>query len=38
LRQRVREAIGTATWAYAVGDDAFEAQGLRMIDEALAPA
>jgi tRNA A-37 threonylcarbamoyl transferase component Bud32 len=38
LRQRVREAIGTATWAYAVGDADFEAQGLRMIDEALAPA
>jgi tRNA A-37 threonylcarbamoyl transferase component Bud32 len=38
FRQRVREAIGTAAWAHAVGDEAFEAQGLRMVDEALAPA
>ncbi|HTJ32571.1 MAG TPA: aminoglycoside phosphotransferase family protein [Dactylosporangium sp.] len=34
-RHRVREAIGTATWAYRVGDEQFEAQGHRMIDEAL---
>ncbi|SDS52299.1 phosphotransferase [Actinoplanes derwentensis] len=30
---RVREAIGTACWAYAVGDEVFEAQGHRMIAE-----
>jgi hypothetical protein len=35
-RIRVREAIGTAVWAHLVGDDAFEAQGHRMIAEALA--
>ena len=34
-RTRVREAIGTATWAFEVGDEAFEAQGHRMIAEAL---
>ncbi|GAA4264064.1 aminoglycoside phosphotransferase family protein [Dactylosporangium darangshiense] len=34
-RNRVREAIGTATWAYRVGDEQFEAQGHRMIAEAL---
>ena len=36
LRLRVREAIGTATWAFGVGDEPFEAQGHRMIAEALA--
>jgi hypothetical protein len=35
-RQRIREAIGTATWAYGVRDESFEAQGHRMIAEALA--
>jgi len=35
-RTLVREAIGTAGWAHQVGDDAFEAQGLRMIAEALS--
>jgi aminoglycoside/choline kinase family phosphotransferase len=35
LRNRVREAIGTATWAYAVGDEPFEAQGHRMIADVL---
>ncbi len=35
-RTRVREAIGTAGWAYGVGDEAFEAQGHRMIAEVLA--
>ncbi|WP_426512680.1 phosphotransferase family protein [Dactylosporangium sp. McL0621] len=35
-RNRVREAIGTACWAYQVGDEGFEAQGHRMIAEALA--
>lgn len=36
-RQQVREAIGTAVWAHLVGDERFEAQGHRMIAEALAP-
>ncbi|MGW5558483.1 phosphotransferase [Micromonospora sp. NPDC003944] len=36
FRTRVREAVGTAAWAYRVGDEAFEAQGHRMIAEALA--
>jgi len=35
-RARVREAIGTAAWARQVGDEAFEAQGHRMIVEALS--
>lgn len=35
-RTLVREAVGTAGWAHQVGDDAFEAQGLRMIAEALS--
>lgn len=35
-RARVREAIGTATWAHQVGDEAFEAQGHEMIAAALA--
>jgi aminoglycoside phosphotransferase (APT) family kinase protein len=35
-RTRVREAIGTAAWAYQVGEEAFEAQGHRMITEALS--
>lgn len=35
-RTRIREAIGTAVWAYRVGDEGFEAQGHRMIAEALA--
>jgi hypothetical protein len=35
-RTLVREAIGTAAWAYKVGDAAFEAQGHRMIAEAIA--
>jgi hypothetical protein len=34
-RTRVREAIGTAAWAYRVRAEAFEAQGHRMIVEAL---
>lgn len=34
-RTRVREAIGTAAWAHRVGDEAFEAQGHRMIAEVL---
>lgn len=36
FRTRVHEAIGTATWAHQVGDETFEAQGHRMIAEALA--
>ena len=35
-RQRVREAVGTAVWARQVGDEEFEAQGHRMIADALA--
>lgn len=34
-RARVREAIGTTAWAHQVGDEAFEAQGHRMIAEVL---
>jgi hypothetical protein len=35
-RNRIREAIGTAAWAYRVGDEPFEAQGHRMIAGALS--
>lgn len=35
-RQRIREAIGTAVWAYQVGSEPFEQQGHRMIAEVLA--
>lgn len=35
-RNRIREAIGTAIWAYHVGDNRFEQQGHRMLAEALA--
>ncbi len=35
-RNQVREAIGTAVWAYRVGDERFEAQGHRMIVDALS--
>lgn len=35
-RHRVREAIGTACWSHAVGDEGFERQGLRMNDAALS--
>jgi hypothetical protein len=35
-RHRLREAIGTAAWAYQVGDEAFEQQGHRMITAALS--
>lgn len=31
----LREAIGTAAWAFQVHDEAFEKQGLRMLEEAL---
>ena len=34
-RTLLREAIGTATWAYQVGDQPFEEQGHRMIHQAL---
>lgn len=37
-RMQVREAIGTAAWAFRVGDQLFEAQGHRMIAEALEVA
>lgn len=32
---QLREAVGTAVWAYAVHDEAFEAQGHRMLRDAL---
>ncbi|GAA5149125.1 hypothetical protein GCM10025768_11840 [Microbacterium pseudoresistens] len=32
---QLREAVGTAVWAFRVGDEAFEAQGHRMLAEAL---
>ena len=35
-RARLREAIGTACWAWQVGDEAFEQQGHRMIHHALS--
>lgn len=35
-RQRMLEAVGTATWAYQVGDERFEQQGHRMIADVLA--
>lgn len=35
-RNQIREAIGTAVWAYQVGAERFEQQGHRMITEALA--
>lgn len=35
-RERFREAIGTAVWGYRVGDEHFERQGHRMIEEVLA--
>ena len=34
-RLRVAEAVGTAVWAYGVGDEAFEQQGHRMIADVL---
>lgn len=33
LRWRVREAVGTAVWAYQVGDTEFEAHGIRLLAE-----
>lgn len=33
---RLREAVGTACWAFRVGDEDFEAQGHRMLAEVLA--
>lgn len=35
-RIRLREAVGTAVWAFQVGDEAFEQQGHRMIADVLA--
>ncbi|GAA4122324.1 hypothetical protein GCM10022415_26240 [Knoellia locipacati] len=34
-RQLLREAVSTAAWAHQVGDEGFEAQGLRMLVAAL---
>jgi hypothetical protein len=36
FRQRVRDAIATACWAYQVGEEQFEAQGHQMIADVLA--
>ena len=36
LRLRIRDAVGTAAWAYQVGDLAFEQQGHQMIAAILA--
>lgn len=33
---QLREAVGTAAWAFQVGDEGFEEQGHRMLAEALA--
>lgn len=33
---QLREAVGTAVWAFVVGDERFEAQGHRMLADALA--
>ncbi len=35
LRLKIREAVGTAAWAYKVGDEEFEQQGHRMIAEVI---
>lgn len=35
-RNAVREAIGTAAWAFGVGDESFEAQAHRMLAAALS--
>jgi hypothetical protein len=32
----LREAIGTAVWAYQVGDERFEQEGHRMIENVLS--
>jgi hypothetical protein len=37
-RLRVREAVGTACWAFAVGDEPFEAEGHRALAELLGDA
>jgi hypothetical protein len=34
-RTRIREAVATASWAYQVGDEAFEQEGLRGLAIAL---
>jgi aminoglycoside phosphotransferase len=36
MRLRVRDAVGTAAWAYKVGDAEYERQGHRMIADVLA--
>lgn len=38
FRERLREAVNTAVWAHAVGDEPFEAQGHAMIERVLAEA
>ncbi|BDI21801.1 phosphotransferase family protein [Herbiconiux sp. L3-i23] len=34
--EMLRQAIGTAVWAHSAGDRAFEAQGLRMVSDAVS--
>lgn len=38
FRERLREAINTAVWAYSIGDDGFEMQGHAMIERVLTEA
>lgn len=38
FRNRVRESVATAAWAYQVGDKAFEDEGLRRVAEVLTLA
>ncbi len=38
FRERLREAVNTAVWAFAVGDEPFEAEGHAMIERVLAEA
>lgn len=38
FRERLREAINTAVWAYQIDDETFEAQGHEMIERVLADA
>lgn len=38
FRERLREAVNTAAWAHAVGDETFEAEGHAMLERVLAEA
>jgi hypothetical protein len=37
-RNLIREGVSTAAWAYQVGDEEFEQEGLRLLAQALRPA